>query len=98
MFSQLNDEIDAKYVVEEKSISNSTAIPAGTYKRFDIPCTKAGYTPVGIVGIRGSGNGLLSVMEYLVSDSNNVAVYLTNSTSNSITPLTLYARVLYIKN
>lgn len=90
--------VDGKVVVEEVSVTNSVAIPAGTYKRFDIPCTKSGYTPVGIVGIRGSGNGLLSVMEYLVQSNDGIAVYLVNNTSSSITPLVIYARVLYIKN
>ena len=90
--------VDGKVAVEEVSVTNSTAIPAGTYKRFDIPCTKTGYTPVGIVGIRGSGNGLLAVMEYLIQSNDGVAVYLVNNTANSITPLVIYARVLYIKN
>ena len=77
--------------------SNSTSIPAGGYAAIDIPINKSGYTPIGIVGISGSGTGKLSIMEFFVRQ-NTAKIYYMNSTQNAITPTYIDAYVLFVKN
>lgn len=97
--SELTEEIATlKFVTEEHSIENSQVIYKETSKLFEIPCAKAGYTPIGIVGVRGKNTELLSLKEYYVS-GNTAYVYYTNATSDyALTPTSIIVRVLYAKN
>ena len=91
------NDLGALIVEETVRHSNSTPIPAGNYAAIDIPINKPGYTPIGIVGLSGSGTGKLSIMEYFIRQS-TARVYYMNSTGNAITPTYIDVFVLFIKN
>ena len=94
----LNSNLNDKLVIEQKGIDNSDEIASGTTKRFEIPISKTGYTPIGIVGITGSGTTGIVVQEYYVYSSTIAYVYMRNVSGNSITPTNIQARILYSKN
>lgn len=91
------NDLGSLVVSDYMRYSNSTPIPAGSYAAIDVPINKPGYTPIGIVGISGSGTGKLSIMEFFVRQ-NAAKIYYMNSTGNAITPTYIDAYVLFIKN
>lgn len=90
----------AKYVSERLSKGSSTTIAAGNYVRVDIPCTKSGYTAIGILEVLGPDTaGALSLMQFSISsDGSLVFVYFANNTSSAKTMSDVRVRVLYRKN
>jgi hypothetical protein len=92
--------VAAKYVSERLSKGSSTTIAAGGYVRVDIPCTKSGYTAVGILEVLGPDTaGAVSLMQFSVStDGSLVFVYFANNTSSAKTMSDVRVRVLYRKN
>lgn len=98
--SQLNAEIATKYVVEVKSKGSSTTIAADGYVRVDIPCTKSGYTAIGVLEVQGPATaGAVSLMQFSVSgDGTLIYVYFANNTSAAKTMSNVSVRVLYRKN
>ena len=96
--ASLNSNLNNKMVVEQKEVSNSDAIASGATKRFEIPISKTGYSPIGIVGMTGSGTTGLVVQEFYIYSSTMAYVYMRNVSGNSITPTNIQARILYSKN
>lgn len=95
----LNSNISSLIVSEQRAISNSESVPAGSSKRFDIPIEKTGYTPVCIAWITGSGTTGLVIQEYTITNERNYSrVYLRNVSNATITPTRVEAGVLYVKN
>ena len=92
--------VAAKYVVEVVSKGSSTAIAAGGYVRVDIPCSKSGYTAIGILEVQGPATaGAVSLMQFSISgDGTLVYVYFANNTSAAKTMSNVSVRVLYRKN
>lgn len=91
------DDLDALIVTQKLSVNNSTPIAAGAYSYFIIPISKPGYTPVGIVGVGGSGTGKLSLMEFTIAGS-NAMIYYMNNTGSALTPLRIDAHILFVKS
>ena len=88
---------DQIIVVDELVEEN---ISAGAESNFhcDIDATKAGYTPIGIIGITktGTNSSRCFIYEYEIS-SNHAVVYCRN-TSNTATTIRMTVDVLYVKN
>ena len=97
LVSTLNSNLSNKIVVEQKGISNSDEITTGGVKHFEIPVSKTGYEPIGIVGISGSGNNGLVPQEYYMSGT-TAHVYMRNVLDRSLTPANIRAFILYSKN
>lgn len=89
--------VDQLIIADNGSIDNSDAIAAGGRKSFLIDIEKVGYTPVGILGVFGSGTGGLSVGDFYLSPNNKATVYLNNNTAAAITPTRVEVRILYTK-
>lgn len=91
------DDLDTLIVTQKFSVNNSTPIAVGAYSYFIIPISKPGYTPVGIVGVGGSGTGKLSLMEFTIAGS-NALIYYMNNTGSALTPLKIDAHILFVKS
>lgn len=97
--SQLNDDLDSLIVVENFSVNNSTSIASGNYQGFQIPISKPGYTPVGIVGVGGLGTDDLSIMSFTIPISGSTAsIYYMNNTGRALKPLRIDAKILFVKS
>ncbi len=92
-----SEDVNNMLVSEIVSYTNSTPITPGNYASFMVPATKEGYTPIGIIGVSGSGTGKLSLMEFSIGGG-FARIYYMNDTGNSITPTRINVNVLYIKN
>lgn len=92
-----SEDVNNLLVSEIVSYSNSTPIASGNYAAYIFPVTKQGYTPIGIIGVSGSGTGKLSLMEFSIGGG-NARIYYMNDTKNSITPTRINVNILYIKN
>lgn len=84
----------APCIVEAKSVSFNA--PAGR-GNITVNITKAGYTPIGIVGITGSNTSIFTYSDFYVENSTTAKVYYNNTYSTTY-DVTLELRVLYIKN
>ena len=91
------DDLDTLIVTQKFSVNNSTPIAVGAYSYFIIPISKPGYTPVGIVGVGGSGTGKLSLMEFTIAGS-NAMIYYMNNTGSALTPSRIDAHILFVKS
>ena len=89
--------IDEFITADNGLTENTDAIAAGSRKSFLIDIEKEGYTPLGIIGVFGSGTGGLSLGDFYLSPNNTATVYLNNNTSASITPTRVEVRILYAK-
>ena len=92
-----SEDVNNMILSEVVSYTNSTPIASGNYASFMVPATKQGYTPIGIIGVSGSGTGKLSLMEFSLGGG-FARIYYMNDTNNSITPTRINVNVLYIKN
>ena len=84
-------------VVEEKS--GSVTVNAGSAASVDINVSKTGYTAIGIVGIRTSGNGATSTTysHWYLDSATNAHLTLRNRADINYT-WGVYVKVLYVKN
>lgn len=79
--------------------SSSFTISANRYSYVDIPVSLSGFTPIGIVGITGSGNGNVTIVEfYLSADNTSVRIYAFNNTSSTLTVNYYRVKVLFVKS
>ena len=85
--------------VEWFSINNNTTpVPAGSYRGFDISFSKPGYMALGVTGLTGSGTGNLSLVEFFITSSaSTIRVYYKNDTALDITPTNISVGILFIK-
>lgn len=91
-------ELQRAIVTEMVEQSNSESVSANGTKRFDVDLQKTGYTPVGILGITGSGTTGLVLQEYYISNSRYAYIYFRNATSSSITPSKIQVYAMYFKS
>lgn len=70
-------------------------LTAGSGKRFDFSIAETGKTPLGIVGVTGSGTGNCAFQDFYLANSTTATVYLKNISTSSISITALYIRVLY---
>ena len=82
------------FKTETKTASSSTTVAAGGTSSQTISVTEAGFTPVGIVGVAGTGSSGLAVSDFYLSGS-SAYVWFSNPTSSSKT-VTWKVVVLYI--
>lgn len=81
--------------------SSSFTVGANRNSYTDIPVSLSGFTPIGIVGITGSGNGNALIVEFNLSSSSTgvvVRIYVRNSTSSATTINYYRVTVLFIKS
>ena len=83
--------------VDPATVTTLPEVAVGANVSFSANATKAGYTPIGIVGIYGSGIRDLTITQFYV-DSSNAVVWFTNHTSGTITPSSVTMKVLYVKS
>ena len=91
------------FVVESATATTSVTFNANTYAKNDIDITKAGYTPIGILGFTTNGTNVTSliVLEYRVVKSSNTyysRFFWKNPTNSAITMSSYTADILYKKN
>lgn len=84
-----------KLVTEDKTYSTATTLAAGAHATVNITVTKAGYTPIGIIGVTWSGSGYLSLCGYKITSSTNAALYVVNRGTSSQTANSYTATILY---
>lgn len=89
-------------VMESKSQDFTTTIAAGKNQNFDIDATRAGWTPVGIVGISlGSAFSVNSIaIRNFYTTGNTARIVLRNTGTGTLTftDATVTLRVLYVKS
>ena len=90
--------INDYYVVESHSNTTSTTIENNTATYLFVDITKSGYTPIGIVGITGSGTGTLLMNEFFVQNNTTAAIYYRNSSGTNRTINSVTVSVLYRKS
>lgn len=84
-----------KLSVQTKQFAQK-AIAAFESGYVTVDVTRTGYTPIGIVGIRGSGTGGLAYSDFYISSGNAIIYY--RETQGNARNTTLNAIVLYSKN
>lgn len=100
LFTKILEWISEPVSVSQYPLQKSCSGNTGT--GFEIPCSKAGYYPLGIVGIQiaGSASGSADVRQYRLqnqsSGSGTAFVYVWNNNSASQT-WTITAHVLWVK-
>lgn len=77
--------------------SSSVTVAAGAKTYVTISAAWTGYTPIGIIGITGSGTSGLAISDFYLS-GNTVYIYFSNPQSSSQTVNYWRANVLYLKN
>ena len=80
--------------VEKLTFSESKTIASGGSTSFNVSVAKSGCTPIGIVGIIGSGTSSIALQEYSIQ-GNNAIVYYGNFTSSQKTVSNLSLNILY---
>lgn len=98
--SALNSNKANQIITETQWATSSISIAAGTYGSCQIPITKAGYTPLGIVGVDASG-GITNcpVIGFVINDAKTIATIYYRNIGNSTASITsIRAKILYIKD
>lgn len=88
---------EASYIVAEGKTSDTFEAVAGSSGSVDILVSKTGYTPLGVVGIYGTGTSGITYSDFFLYSTSTVRVYWGNPTATT-RDVTLTVRVLYIKN
>jgi len=78
--------------------SGSVTISAGGHATVNITVTKTDYTPVGVVGITWSGSSWPCIAGYKLTSATNLAIYVVNPTSSSMSVTKYTASILYRAN
>lgn len=89
------------YLVTETFIQTGVSVPAGTVSDYTFSVGKAGYTPLGIVGIViSSGGSCTLVHAFLTGAQQNIQgkVRLRNNGTAAIAPSDVQIVVLYVKS
>lgn len=82
-------------IVYDSFSGAETSLNANATAAIDIDITKAGYTPVGVVGIQGSGNVIPYRWNITSSTNCNVRFKNVSASAQTITPLVF---ILYVAN
>lgn len=72
-----------------------SSISGNSYLQITVDTSKTGYAPIGIIGI-GTSNQVVGVTSWRNYSSSTIFVF-RNFSSSSVTNITAYIRVLYIK-
>lgn len=88
---------ESSLFVEKLTFSESKTIASGGSTSFNVSVAKSGCTPIGIVGIIGSGTSSLALQEYSIQ-GNNAIIYYGNITSSQKTVSNLSLNILYKRN
>lgn len=82
-------------IVTEDKDSGSVTIAANGHATVNITVTKTDYTPLGVVGITWSGSSYPVIAGYKLTSATNLAIYLVNPTSSSMSVTKYTATILY---
>lgn len=83
-------------IVQTKSAS-AVSVAANTNSNVSISIRLSGYTPIGIVGVYGSGSAGCAISDFYIQDQSTARVYFRNNNSNAVN-VTWSVRVLYQKS
>ena len=87
------------FVVED-FVSEDTVVAGSGSSAITIPVSKTGYKPLGLVGIRKTGTGHSYVMfynQYIDPDAGNCYIGVRSVNTSAVT-VTVYAKILFVKN
>ena len=96
--AKLNEKLDKPFLKKLRfERTEFTALAANTCSDTSITIeTPEGYTPIGVVGVGGSGNAKLSYCDMKVESNTSVSLWANNTTSSAITPSKIYVDVLFM--
>jgi hypothetical protein len=83
--------------VQTHSTPGAASVAANTNSNVSISIGLSGYTPIGIVGVSGSGSAGCAISDFYIQDQSTARVYFRNNNSTAVN-VTWSVRVLYQKN